>query len=114
MLEDGVFKPKESWRHPLLSIDGHPSFTNDGKYMLTDTYADRNAYRGLLVFNPATGKCVKIAAFYEPLVGNPARCDLHPKLCKNNDFVVIDTTNTGKHQMMVLQLNWDAIKKELE
>jgi len=112
-LKDGKFEPVASWRHPLMSIDGHPSFTHDGKYMLTDTYADKNDYRRLLVYNPTTGKCLQIASFYEPLVGNPARCDLHPKLCKDNNYIVVDTTNSGKHQMVMLQLNWGLIKKEI-
>lgn len=112
-LTNGVFLPTESWRHILMNIDGHPSFTNDGDYMLTDTYADNDSYRRLLAFNPKTGKCLKIASLYEPLVGNPARCDLHPKLCKNNNYIVVDTTNSGKHQMIMFKLNWDLIKQEI-
>ena len=110
----GKFEFKEEWHHPFFKIDGHPSFTNDGNYMITDTYADSRGYRKLLVYNIYSKKCLLLASFYEPFVGNPARCDLHPKLCKNNKFVVVDSTYSGKHKILVFELEWDLIKKEID
>lgn len=112
--EDGQFTHKDDFRDYLLRIDGHPSFTSDGLYMLTDTYADENGYRHLTAFNIITHKSLHLLSLYEPLVGNPARCDLHPKLCKDNNIIAVDTTYQGKHNMIVFRLNWDAIKKEID
>lgn len=100
----------EKWNQPIFNIDGHPSFTKDGRYMITDTYADPKAYRRLIVYDLHTKKHLVLGKFYEPLVGNPARCDLHPKLCRDNNFVAVDTTNSGKHQTLLFKLEWDKIK----
>jgi len=90
-------------------IDGHPSFTKDGKYMITDTYPDASGYQHLLAYCLETKKCVELAKFYAPLMGNPASCDLHPKLSRDNSIVVVDTAYSGKHRMVAMRLNWDLI-----
>ena len=77
--------------------------------MITDTYADKKGWRHLYAYNVQTGKEVELAKFYEPLVGNPARCDLHPKLSRDNNYLTVDTTNTGKHGMEVFRINWKEI-----
>lgn len=107
--QDGEYKPVFSLNKPAFNIDGHPSFTKDGKFMITDTYADKKGWRHLYAYNVETDKEVELARFYEPLVGNPARCDLHPKLSRDNNYITVDTTNTRKHGMEVYRLNWDEI-----
>ena len=95
-------------------IDGHPSFTQDEAYMITDTYPDAKGYQHLLAYCPQTRKCVELAKFYAPLKENPASCDLHPKLSRDNKTVVVDTAYTGEHRMTVMNLHWDKISKALE
>lgn len=97
----------------LFDIDGHPSFTNDGKYMITDSYPDEKGYRRLIAFNKDTNKALLLGRFYEGRAEGNVGCDLHPKLCKNNDYLVIDTTYPGNHHMIVFKLNWEQIKRKL-
>jgi len=108
---EGHYKLKTVYKGKLLDIDGHPSFTLDGKYMITDTYADTKKIRKLLVLNTENGKRMLLGRFYSPFWGTPASCDLHPKMSHDREYVVIDTAYSGKHRMMVLKLNWRRIKE---
>ena len=92
-------------------IDGHPSFTSDGRYMITDTYPDKSQYQSLMVYDTITKKNLVLGRFFAYYHGNPASCDLHPKLSRNNKFVVVDTAYNERHHMIVFQLNWELIKK---
>ena len=104
----------DTYSNSIGNIDGHPSFTTDGKYMITDTYPDENGYQHLLVYNPQTRKCIELANFYAPLKGNPASCDLHPKLSRDNKTVVVDTAYPGKHRMIAMELDWEMIEKDIK
>lgn len=96
-----------------LAIDGHPSFTSDGRYMLTDSYPDINNYRRYIVYDTVTKKGMIIAKLLENKIGNNVECDLHPKLSKDNLNVIFDTTSSGKHSMIMFKINWELIKKEI-
>lgn len=111
--DDGVFTMTERWEQAYFNIDGHPSFTNDGKYMITDSYPDAHNMQRLIVFDTASKKGIIVGKFYAGLNKNPASCDLHPKLCRNNNYLVIDTAYTGKHRMIVFKIDWNKIKNKI-
>lgn len=113
-LENGSgFHFADNYDMPALRIDGHPSFTNDGKYMVTDSYPFEDGMRHLIIMNTETGKACVIAKLYAALWGTPASCDLHPKLCGNNEFVVVDTAYTGHHRMICFKIHWDQVKRRI-
>ena len=103
----------ENWDNVFFDIDGHPSFTRDGRYMITDSYPDRNRMQRLIVFDTVTHKGIVIAQLYAGLQGNPASCDLHPKLSADDSHVVVDTAYTGMHRMIVFKINWPLIKSNI-
>ncbi len=109
----GQYIFKENWNYSYFNIDGHPSFTNDGRYMITDSYPDSNQFQRLIVYDTETHKGVIIAHLFAGLYNTPASCDLHPKLSRNNEFVVVDTAYSGKHRMVVFKLNWEKIIKKI-
>lgn len=111
--KDGTFVLDGVYKCPALRIDGHPSFTEDERYMVTDSYPYEDGFRHLIVYNTETGKACVLAKFYASLWGNPASCDLHPKLCRNNNYVVVDTAYNGTHHMICLKINWAAIEVAL-
>ena len=47
----------------VLSVDGHPQFTQAGRYFVTDTYPDRLRRQRLYVFDMHTGKIRHVGAF---------------------------------------------------
>ena len=113
MDETGKYKLEGAWVKSYFDVDGHPSFTNDGSYMLTDSYPDRNNYRRFVVYNTITRKGLVIAKMPENKQGENVACDLHPKLSKDNRYVVFDNTSLGKHSMILFQIDWKSIDKLL-
>lgn len=108
--KEGLFHLNDNYEKSYLSIDGHPSFTNDGRYMITDSYPDKEQYQRLIVFDTVTKKGVIIARLFANYYRNPASCDLHPKLCKDNRYLVVDTAYDSKHHMILFELDWEKIK----
>lgn len=96
-----------------LDIDGHPSFTSDGRYMITDSYPDKDQLQRLIVYDTITKKGLIVARLFAHYHRNPASCDLHPKLSANNDLIVVDTAFDSKHHMILFKLNWDEIKNKI-
>ncbi len=114
-LDNGVFVNDKNYDNKkYFSIDGHPSFTPDGKYMITDSYPDESGYQYLYIFNTETRKCIKVGEFRAPLKGNPASCDLHPKLSRDAQYVAVDTAHTGRHKLTLFKIDWDAVKGALD
>ncbi|WP_308597083.1 hypothetical protein [uncultured Parabacteroides sp.] len=101
----------EIYKKRVFDIDGHQSYTADGIYMITDTYPDCNQYQRLIVYNKQKHKALILAYIYAALHKKPGSCDLHPKLCKNNNYLVVDTAYDGKHHMILFRLNWNLINK---
>lgn len=90
--------------------DGHPSFTKDGRYMLTDSYADKEGYRNLLLFDCESKKHLVLGRFYSPFNCCGYRADLHPRFSRDEKSVIIDSAHVGQHQIHVFTLNWDKIR----
>lgn len=87
-----------------LINDGHPSFTDDGKIMLTDTYAYDGEYRHLLLYKTENKKVIEIGKFRSPINDTSYRSDLHPRFGRSNNVIIVDSAHTGKHGMVVLKL----------
>lgn len=109
-IENGKFTLKENFILRDFDLDGHPTFTKNGKYMITDSYPDPNQYQRLIVYNKMTKKSIIIARFYAALHAKSGSCDLHPKLCRNNNYVAVDTAYDGSHNMILFKLDWQKIK----
>jgi hypothetical protein len=76
--------------------DGHPSFSPDGKWILTDSYPDRARMRRLLMCRPATGTVIEVGAFHSPWrYDGPVRCDLHPRWNPDGSSISIDSSHEG-------------------
>ena len=73
----------------------------DNKYVITDTYPDKDGFQHLILYNVEKKKGAVLAKFYAYDKGQPASCDLHPKLAINNNYVVVDTAYDERHHMMV-------------
>ena len=93
----------------LLVHDGHPSFTADERYMLSDTYAI-DGYRYLYIYDTKTNRVYELGHFFSPVNGTGYRCDLHPRFSRDERHVIIDTAFSGKHNIMVLEIDWKHIK----
>ncbi|MEA5027114.1 hypothetical protein SDC9_99793 [bioreactor metagenome] len=74
-----------------LVDDGHPGFSVDGRYMITDTYPDFTCKSRLLLYDTKTGKLLTIGQFYSPKrYKGVKRCDLHPRWSQNGEEITFD------------------------
>lgn len=86
--------------------DGHPSFSPDGRWVLTDTYPDRARNRHLLLFDQHRETLVPIGQFFAPLAyTGPERCDLHPRWSPDGRFVSIDSAHERQRKSFILNLD---------
>lgn len=85
----------------LLVGDGHCTYSQDGRFILTDTYprGPRNE-RGLILYDTDTEKRIDLGQFYSPpdLKGE-IRCDLHPRWNRDSTKVCFDSVHEGARQM---------------
>ena len=87
----------------VLTCDGHCSYSPDRRWILTDTYPDKEHKRTLLLYEVATGWRVDLGRFYSPPeLEGPLRCDLHPRWSRDGTRISIDSAHEGSRQIYVL------------
>lgn len=86
--------------------DGHPSFSPDRRWILTDSYPDKARKQHLLLYEIATGNLTEIASFFAPLkYSAEMRCDLHPRWSPDGNWVSVDATYEGKRMSYLLDVS---------
>jgi hypothetical protein len=76
--------------------DGHPSFSPDRRWIVTDTYPDRGRMRRLLLCHPSSGEIIEVGAFRSPWrYDGVRRCDLHPRWSPDGGRISIDSSHEG-------------------
>lgn len=110
---NGCFQLVDEYGGKLLNIDGHPSFTLEGRYMITDSYPDNRRMQRLIVYDTVTKKSLLLGKFYAYYYRQPSSCDLHPKLSRDNEYLVVDSAFDEKHHMLVFKLNWQKVKDKI-
>jgi hypothetical protein len=76
--------------------DGHPSFSPDREWIVTDSYPDRARMRRLLLCHPSTRQVIEVGAFHSPWrYDGPVRCDLHPRWSAHGPWISIDSSHEG-------------------
>ena len=100
-----------------FSSDGHPQFSKDKRFFVTDTYPDRFRIRYLVVYDLENKKRYNIAKLHSPrkFVGKKFEdilmCDLHPRWDREGKMVCFDSAHTGKRSLCTIFLdNLDKIK----
>ncbi|OGG40905.1 hypothetical protein A3A21_01380 [Candidatus Jorgensenbacteria bacterium RIFCSPLOWO2_01_FULL_45_25b] len=93
--------------------NGHPSFSPDKKWIITDTYPKKH-WRKLILFNPNSRKNIEVGKFYAlPKKGDNIsgswdlsgmRCDLHPRWNRSGTAICIDSVHEGARQVYVLDI----------
>lgn len=90
----------------ILTTDGHPSYSPDGKYIITDTYPYFNRKQYLYLIRVEDGKIRKLGSIYSNFkYRNEVRCDLHPRWNHDSTKICFDGTPGTKRQVYVFQLN---------
>ncbi len=105
--EDG--SPLESYRTlapEVLSADGHCHFSQDGQWMVSDSYPrGKGRMRSFYIMTMATSAAGEIARFHEPKIYNSDwRCDLHPRWNRDATKICIDSAHNGTRQVYIVVL----------
>lgn len=80
----------------LPSEDGHPTFSKDGNWVVTDTYPNNHRDQYLFLYRTADKKLFRVDKLYSPFkYFNENRCDLHPRWSKDNQYILVDNTSKG-------------------
>jgi hypothetical protein len=85
--------------------DGHPSFSPDRRWIVSDTYPDRARQQRLLLYEVETKRLIEIGRFLEPWKFNgPNRCDLHPRWSPDGKMISIDSSHEGRRMTYILDV----------
>lgn len=90
----------------IITEDGHPSVSPDGRWILMDTYPDEKRYQHLFLYDCRHNQRIPLGSFYSPPDFTQGyRCDLHPRWSRDGGAVCIDSANTGSRQMYILDVS---------
>ena len=79
-----------------LTGDGHPSYSFDGKTIVTDSYPDRARIQYIRVMKGEDCKPETVAKVFSPFkYDNDTRCDLHPRWNHKGNQVCFDSVFEG-------------------
>jgi Tol biopolymer transport system component len=86
--------------------DGHPSYSPDGRWIVTDTYPDKARQRHLLLFDTRAQTTVRVGRFFAPWAYDGRnRCDLHPRWSPDGNFISIDSAHEGVRKSYAIDVN---------
>lgn len=101
-----------------FNSDGHPSFSKDRRWIITDSYPDRFRIRYLILYDTKNKKRYNLAKLYSPrkYVKSKGliRCDLHPRWNRDGTMVCFDSAHTGTRTLCTITLgNLDGPEEPL-
>ena len=91
----------------VLEQDGHPMFSRDREWIITDTYPDKKRRQLLILYNLKSGIRYNINSFISPerFSDGEFRCDLHPRWNRSNDQVCVDSAHQGRRQVYIIDVS---------
>jgi len=112
-LIDALSGDMETVGEGVLTSDGHCSYSPDRKWVLNDTYPNKQAIQTLMLYRPCDGKRIDIGEFYLPpkVHGKPFRVDLHPRWNRNGTQVCVDAWHEGPTRQVYVVDVGDVIRK---
>ena len=86
--------------------DGHPSYSPNKRWILTDTYPGKDRKISLHLFDTDKNELYELGRFFSPWkYRGESRCDLHPRWSHDGRSVAIDSTHEGKRGLYLLDIS---------
>ena len=96
LMTDKTSQWKKLWTE--LVMDGHPTYSYDGKRVVTDTYPNRTRIQSLYVMEG--NNVQRVARVYSPFkYSGDTRCDLHPRWSRDGRKICFDGSFNGKREI---------------
>ena len=100
-----IYTGETSMVDGLPMEDGHPSYSVDGRRILTDTYPNNGRKQYLFLHDTEKKELKVVDKLWSPFkYYNEYRCDLHPRWSKDNRYVVVDNTATGVRTLNIYKV----------
>ncbi|HOW69875.1 MAG TPA: hypothetical protein PKY77_04670 [Phycisphaerae bacterium] len=88
-----------------LTADGHCSYSPDRKWILLDTYPDRQRRQRLFLYRPADAARIDLGDFAaNPKLTGASRCDLHPRWNRDGTRICFDGSFEPTRQMYIVDV----------
>ena len=110
LLKDKTHEYERCWKQ--LAMDGHPTYSYDGNYVVTDTYPNRRRIQSIYVMNG--NRVVRIARVFSPFkYKGDTRCDLHPRWSRDSKQICFDASFGGNRSVCIVSTE-AAVKNRKE
>jgi len=87
----------------VMVVNGHCTYLPGNRWILNDTYPDKERLQHPYLYEIATGKRIPLGHFHSPPEYNgELRCDLHPRFSPDGRKVVIDSPHGGNGRQLYL------------
>jgi hypothetical protein len=88
----------------VLTSDGHPQVSSNGKQILVDTYPDRRRNQSLKIYDIESETCLQLIRYRIPFKYRYARrCDFHPRWSRDNRLICFDSAHNNVRSLCVIQ-----------
>ena len=105
LMKDKTNEFKHCW--PSINSDGHPSYSPNGKFVITDSYPDRSRIQTIKIMKNEK-EYSEIAKVFSPFkYDNDTRCDLHPRWDRKNNKICFDSVYEGKRELYYVEVRND-------
>jgi Tol biopolymer transport system component len=86
-----------------MTVNGHVTYVAGHKWLLNDTYPDKERNQNPYLYELKTGNRVPLGHFQSPPeYKDEFRCDLHPRSSPDGKKVIIDSPHGGNGRQMYL------------
>lgn len=87
----------------VMTVNGHCTYLPGDRWILNDTYPDKQRNQSVYLYEVATGRRVPLGSFHSPRAySGEWRCDTHPRFSPDGRKVVIDSPHGGNGRQMYL------------
>ena len=103
LMKDKTQEYKHLWSK--YSNDGHPSYSPDREYVVTDSYPDRARIADIKVLKDTEEDGQVVARVFAPFkYDNDTRCDLHPRWKRDGKQICFDSVFEGHRGLYIVDL----------
>lgn len=89
----------------VMTVNGHCTYLPGNRWILNDTYPDRERLQHVYLYEVASGRRVPLGSFLSPKeYAGEWRCDTHPRFSPDGKKVCIDSPHQGGRQMFLIDI----------